>query len=187
MRIYNENIIGKFIRSEWSKTINYLHTHFALSQEDCEDVFQDAMLILHEQLKTNDKELTCSLSTYFTSICKNKAHEKQRANCKETVADETALTLLDDISDTKVDELLEFCSDPADSLIERKESLVRQIVGSLPEPCDKLLWGHFRDNYTMQTMVEMYGYSSVGYVKVTSHRCREKFRIRFEEECKELF
>jgi len=40
-------------------------------EEDVEDLFQDGILVLFNQIKKDDLVLTCKLSTYFYSICRN--------------------------------------------------------------------------------------------------------------------
>ena len=39
--------LNKFASDEWDKTLAYLQGTFSLSRSDCEDVFQDAFIILH--------------------------------------------------------------------------------------------------------------------------------------------
>ena len=75
--------------------------------------------------------------------------------------------MLDEIKDDKLDSLI--AMDPETSLIESKEAIARQIVRDLPQPCDDLLWGFFRDNYSLKTLADILG-KTVGYVKVTKHR-----------------
>ena len=73
------------------------------------------------------------------------------------------------------------------SYIEKKEELVRNIVRNLPSPCDEILWGYYRDGYSMKTLAEKFDYASETSAKVTKHRCCEKFRFRFNEMVKSLF
>lgn len=70
--------------------------------------------------------------------------------------------MLDEIKDDKLDSLI--AMDPETSLIESKEAIARQIVRDLPQPCDDLLWGFFRDNYSLKTLADILG-KTVGYVK----------------------
>lgn len=47
---------------------------------DAEDLFQDAMLVLVEKLRTDDFYLTASINTYLYAICKNLWFKKLRGN-----------------------------------------------------------------------------------------------------------
>lgn len=122
------------------------------------------------------------------SICRNKALEMLRGSAKSVnVESEMSLTLMDgEVQSEKIEALLAL--DNGDETIEaQKEELVRTIVKDLPSPCNELLWGFYRDNLSMKSLAEMFNYSSEGVVKVTKHRCCEKFRARYNELCNKLF
>lgn len=182
---YTEKILSDFAIKEWLKARNFLKTHFGLSEEDCEDVFQEAFIILFNQNKDGKlKDLKSSLSTYFISICKNKAHELIRSkNYSLNVSEDVDLDILDPINEEKINTLLTFDQDAA--LIERKNALARQIVQDLPKPCKELLWGFFRDGLSLKTLSETLS-KTVGYVKVTKHRCQEKFRRNYASKINNL-
>ena len=75
-----------------------------------------------------------------------------------------------------------------DEQIERRKSaLVRQIVRDLPEPCSSLLWGFYRDGFSMKTLASMLNYASESSVKVTKHRCCDKFKKRYSQLVEKLF
>ena len=189
--------LNKFAAQQWDKILAYLQGKFSMSRTDCEDVFQESFIILHK--KINDGELTLTdkqstlyigtakLSTYFTIICQNKAHEKTRQNGKTVnVIDEFPNTQKDEFEDERIDRLLAL-EDNTEQIEERKDAIVREIVSKLPSPCDKILWGFYRDGFSMKTLATMYNYTSEGSVKVTKHRCTEKFKARFLEVSKHLF
>lgn len=121
------------------------------------------------------------------AICKNKTLEllRSRGNFVSSsfeVNVSGSITFLDE----QVDKILMLESDD-EILQERKEALVRNIVRDLPSPCDELLWGYYRDGFSMKDLAEKLNYASENTVKVTKHRCCEKFRNRFNECLKSLF
>lgn len=84
--------LSTFAEEQWHKVLNYLGRTFNLPREDCQDVFQDAFIVLYDQI--NEGRLTplkCSLSTYFTSICRYKALELLRHNNRSITTDYTNL------------------------------------------------------------------------------------------------
>ena len=85
----------------------------------------------------------------------------------------------DQFLETNVNKVLSYDEDTI--AVERKESLVRDIVRNLPSPCNELLWGFYRDGLSMKEIAERYGYSSENTAKVTKHRCCDKFKKRFSE------
>ena len=179
--------LNKFAAEQWDKTLAYLQGTFSLSRTDCEDIFQDAFIVLHKKITSGELALTAKLSTYFIGICRNKAYEKMRSTGKVlNIIDEYPQTTKDEFEDERIDKLLAL-EDDTEQIEARKEAIVREIVSKLPEPCDKILWGFYRDGFSMKTLATMYNYKSEGSVKVTKHRCGEKFKSRFMELSNYLF
>lgn len=184
---YSEQLLSEFAQKEWGKAKAYLTKHFtSFSEMECEDIFQESFVVLFQNNRKGKLDnLSCSLSTYFMSICRNKALELQRAKSHSlNVGTDSELDMLDEIKDDKLDSLI--AMDPETSLVESKEAIARQIVRDLPQPCDDLLWGFFRNNYSLKTLADILG-KTVGYVKVTKHRCQEKFRKHWNDLAKNLF
>lgn len=182
------SLLDKFDAKQREKTIAFLKGQFALSEYDCDDIYQDSFLTLYENIKSGKlKELTCSVTTYFTSICKNKAMEFLRKNGKQASLDYDIPEICDHtFLDDKIESILSLDAEDK-SIIEKKEELVRNIVRNLSAPCDDILWGYYRDGYSLKALAEKYDYASESSAKVTKHRCCEKFRVRYNELVKSLF
>ena len=186
---YTERELNTFAAKEWPKVLNFLKNRFGIHEDDCKDIFQESFIILYTNVlsgKLND--MTASLSTYFTSICKNKALEFLRGSARYVNVDsEMSLSLMDgEVKNEKIEALLAL--DEGDSAIEaQKEELVQSIVKDLPSPCNELLWGFYRDNLSIRALADMFNYSSESSAKVTKHRCCEKFRARYIKLCNKLF
>ena len=179
--------LNKFAAEQWDKTLAYLQGTFSMSRSDCEDIFQDSFIVLYKKITSGELALTAKLSTYFIGICRNKAYEKIRSLGKElNIIDDYPSSTKDEFEDERIDRLLAL-EDDTEQIEARKEAVVREIVSKLPEPCDKILWGFYRDGFSMKTLATMYNYKSEGSVKVTKHRCGEKFKSRFMELSNYLF
>lgn len=185
-----KSILDSFVRTQHDKTIAYLKANFTISDDDCEDIFQDSFIILHRNIQDGKLDkLTSSVSTYFMAICRNKTLELLRSK-RKYVSKVSEPRFNDDRSidfaTDKVESILMLDSDDY-AAVEEKEALVRKIVMDLPTPCNELLWGYYRDGLTMKTLAKKFNYASENAVKVTKHRCCEKFRIRFNDLLKQLF
>ena len=174
--------LNQFAAKQWDKTLAYLQGQFTMSRSDCEDIFQESFIILYRNILDGKLEgLSSSLSTYFTAICRNKAFEFIRSSGKTlNIIDDNPNTTKDESEDERIDRLLAL-EDDTEQIELRKAALIRDIVRDLPEPCDKILWGFYRDGFSMKTLAQMYNYKSEGSMKVTKHRCSEKFKNRFLE------
>ena len=179
--------LNQFAADQWDKTLAYLQGTFAMSRSDCEDIFQEAFIVLYKKIIDGELTLTAKLSTYFIGICRNKAYEKMRGMGKElNIIDDYPNSTKDEYEDDRIDRLLAL-EDNNEQIEARKEAIGREIVSNLPAPCDKILWGFYRDGFSMKTLAIMYNYKSEGSVKVTKHRCGEKFKARFMELSHLLF
>lgn len=180
--------LGKFAAEQWHKTLLFLRKNFPLSEDDCKDVFQESFLILHRNIgegKTDN--LKSSLSTYFIGICRNKAMEMLRSKSKNVESSSIDSVFTENgVQPDKAKKLLDIYDSVSD-VEEEKEKIVQRIVNALPSPCNELLWGFYRDNFNMKTLADMFGYGSENSVKVTKHRCCEKFRRRYKEISQRLF
>lgn len=183
---YSEKVLAEYTQKEWNKIHGYLKKHFRLSDEDCDDVFQEAFIVLFKNNREGKiKNMGNSLSTYFTRICHNKALEFLRKQGRYLdINEDDTFEVLAEAKDDKLANLITL--DPDLSLREAKEAIARQIVRDLPEPCNKLLWGYFRDGHKLKTLAEMLN-KTEGYIKGTKHNCQEKFRNRWHELVKDLF
>ena len=186
---YTERELNTFAAKEWPKVLNFLKNRFGIHEDDCKDIFQESFITLYTNVLSEKlNNMTASLSTYFISICKNKALEFLRGSARSVNVDsEMSLSLMDgEVKDEKIEALLAL--DDGDSALEaQKEELVQTIVKDLPSPCNELLWGFYRDNLSMRALADMFNYSSESSAKVTKHRCCEKFRARYIELCNKLF
>ncbi len=187
---YSPETLNAFASKQWEKTLAFLQGQFSLSRPDCEDVFQEAFIILQQNILDGKlADMTASLATYFNSICRNKAFELMRQNGKTlNIIDEYPDATKDEFEDERIDRLLALENENDDEDVERRKlALVRQIVKNLPEPCDSLLWGVYRDGFSMKTLASMLNYASENSVKVTKHRCCDKFKKRYKEIVERIF
>ena len=187
----NERKLEKFAKEQWQKTRAYLISRYSLSEDECADVFQDSLVILWKNInenKVDSKDLGLSSSTYFMTICRNKTMELLRSKSKYVTTPYEINPNKDhhDYQEDQVERILSL-EDARENVQKEKEALVRDIVKNLPSPCNELLWGYYGDGYSMKILAEMFNYASENAVKVTKHRCCEKFRIRYSEMSKSLF
>ena len=179
-------VLTEFAKKYQDRTLTYLHNAFSLGKEDCEDVFQEASIILYQDAgKGKLDNLTSSLYTYFIGICRNKAHEQLRANGK------AQLPSIDELSGEENEHHYNMVLNKADKILNiidtnekaehERSSIVQDMVSRLPSPCNEILWSYYRDGLSMKAIAQMFKYASEGVAKVKKHRCQERFRERYED------
>lgn len=189
----NEEQVTHFFDEQRPRVMAYLRKTFTvLSMEDCEDLVQQAAIELWEQSKAGRlDQLTASLSTYYCGICRTLALAllKERKASPVVPIEEICHEVDADDGQRRVEYLIrldEESQDADEALSRRKDALVRQIVRTLPPPCDKLLWGRYRDGLSMSLLATLCHYATEAVVRVTSHNCRKKFAARYAKEVKRI-
>ena len=186
-----EKKLEKCAKEQWQKTRSFLISRYSLSEDECADVFQDSLVILWRNInenKVDSKDLGLSSSTYFMTICRNKTMELLRSKSKYVTTPYEIKPSKDFqvFQENQVEKILSL-EDAHENIQKEKEALVRDIVKNLPSPCNELLWGYYGDGHSIKMHEKMFNYASENAVKVTKHRCCEKFRVRYSEMRKSLF
>lgn len=174
--------LNAFFMEQRPKVTCLLKRDYNLGAEDAEDIFQEASLALYHNIHDGKlKELTASLSTYFVRICINQAMNFIRDKKERIRLDDILPVIRDDeYNEEKVNELTDLCSD-SDEIYADYEIHMERLVKQLPDPCEKLLWGFYRDRLSMKEMAAMLAYKSEAVVKVTKMRCINKLKVKFME------
>ncbi len=66
-----QGYVVKFITREYLPAIRYMIGRMGGSQQDVEDIFQEALMSIIKKVDNNNLKLTCSFSTYLYAVCKN--------------------------------------------------------------------------------------------------------------------
>lgn len=188
-----EKKIEKFVKEQWQKARISLLNRYSLSEDECADVLNDSLVILWQNIKGNKVGMDCmgskekTSATYFMTICRNKTMELLRSKNRFTNIspkqdqDKETIQFLPD----KIETILAFDEDNSEYQ-EEKDDLVRSIIKDLPSPCNELLWGYYGNGDSIRDLAQDYYKGSESAVKVTKHRCTNKFRERFNIEYQKL-
>lgn len=172
----NASILNQFYKENFSLVRHLIITNSG-SEDDAQDVFQEAMVILYRKLKTEDIVFTSSLSTYLYSVARlvwlKELHRKSKNNV--------------DFTDT-LDEFIQHDKELPD-IIERNERLrlYREKFEQLSEDCKTIL-RMFLNNIPVREITISMGYSSDQHTKNRRYRCKKTLisKIRNSNKFKEL-
>lgn len=135
------------------------------------DIFQDALIVLYENVNKPEFKLSCSIQTYLNSICRNQVlirltHSK-KYDVRSAVANEEYLENITDwFDDTKLVDN-ERVTVLKDVFIEMKTS---------EQKCYDILVRFFYFNQTMDKIAEALGYTNADNAKNQKYRCQEKLK-----------
>ncbi len=175
-------VLNAFANEQRESSVGWLKAK-GMSQDDAEDLFQESFITLYDQLRTGYlSEMPHSLAAYFHGIVQNKLKEHYRRVQKVLDTEEEK-----DVAEFNEDFLNEVLAQEDSRQVERKEAAVREVVRNLPEPCNKLLWGFYFDELSMQDLAVRLGYKSANSVKVMKSRCMDKFEAAIKLIYNEMF
>lgn len=142
------------------------------TQQDAEDIFQEAMIVLIEKLKQDDFELSASLKTYVMAICKNLWFKHLRDNKKHTISE-----LPDNFSD-------DFFEDIALSIDKEKTYWDRlsSYLSNVSDHCKKLLDMFYFERKTIDEIQKHFGYSTKHNAQNQKYKCVEQVKAQREKD-----
>lgn len=159
----NDNLILQYIYKNFFYKINFFIKKNSGDDEDSNDIFQEAIIILYRKLKANDLVLDCSFETYLYSVCRFlwlKQLEK-RKNEREKIQDNHEFN--EDIYDRSLEETAE---------MNEKYSLYQKHFKNLGKDCQKILQLFF-DKVPLKQIAQVMGFQSEKYAKKRKYKCKE--------------
>ena len=165
---------------QFLKKINYQ----SYDRIDIEDIFQDAIIILYEKIRSNDFVLTSSLQTYLNSVCrfqllnkleKNNAVEFYDNNENDDVESEDSMRFNPLITDSL--EEFEDSTEQQYNAIEKALERMKAAGGHCYELLT-LFWYHRK---SMTELTEIFGYTNSNNTKNQKAKCQKRLeKITFD-------
>lgn len=159
----NDTIVLQFIYKNFYSKINFFIKKNSGDDDDANDVFQEAIIIIFRKLKANDLVLDCSFDTYLYSVCRFlwlKQLDKRKIE-KEKIKDNH------DYHEDIYDDGLEKVAD----LNERYRLYQKHFI-NLGKDCQKILQLYF-DKVPLKNIAQIMGFKSEKYAKKRKFKCKE--------------
>jgi RNA polymerase sigma factor (sigma-70 family) len=138
------------------------------SADDAKDVFQEAMIVLYEKVRSGTFELNCQIKTYVYSVCRRLWLKR--------------LQQMDRFSPSV--ENLEATVHVEEEIEEHERRNVEyetmdKAIGSLGEPCKSLLEAYYLQKRTMQEIAANFGYTNADNAKNQKYKCLMRLKKIF--------
>lgn len=143
------------------------------TQDDAQDIFQEAMIVLYEKAKSGTFELNCQLKTYIYSVCRRlwlkKLQQQQRyypelGGLAETVPVEDEMEALGQLNN--------------------ELHLMEKAMQHLGEPCRSLLEAFYLQKQNMTDIASHFGYTNADNAKNQKYKCLARLKKLFFAEYK---
>ena len=143
------------------------------SSDDAKDIFQEAMIILYEKVRSGNFELTCQIKTYVYSVSRRLWLKRlQQLNRFQIEVDGTGETV------------------PVEDELESHEKLNSEFVlmdkglSSLGEPCKGLLEAYYLQKRSMNEIAAAFGYTNADNAKTQKYKCLMRLKKFFFDQYK---
>jgi RNA polymerase sigma factor (sigma-70 family) len=159
----NDTIILQYIYKNFYSAINFFVKKNNGDDDDANDVFQEAIIIIYRKLKANDLVLDCTFETYLYSVCRFlwlKQLDKRRME-KEKIKDNHEYN--DDIYDDGFEKVVD---------LNDRYRLYQKHFANLGTDCQKILQLYF-DKVPLRNIAQIMGFKSEKYAKKRKFKCKE--------------
>lgn len=138
------------------------------NEDDAKDVYQEAIIVLYNKIKSGNFELSSKLKTYLYSVSRRIWLKKLAQQSKKTnnISEfENVLVVEDDME-----------------LHEQKDMQFNKMkiaLESLGEPCKTIVEDFYIHNLSMQAICEKFGYTNTDNAKTQKYKCLQRLKKIF--------
>ncbi|HMG67013.1 MAG TPA: sigma-70 family RNA polymerase sigma factor [Chitinophagaceae bacterium] len=138
------------------------------SSDDAKDIFQEAMIVLYEKVRSGTFELNCLIKTYVYSV-------SRRLWLKRLHQMNHYAPALEDLQETVQveDEIAE------NERINGEFLVMEKAINSLGEPCKSLLEAYYLERKNMQDIALSFGYTNADNAKNQKYKCLVRLKKIF--------
>lgn len=141
--------------------------------EDAKDIFQEAMIVLYEKVKSGSFELNCLIKTYLYSVCRRlwlkRLNQMQRFPNTAEAAEDIA----------PVEEDMAKHEERNDEFV-----LMERAMHGLGEPCKTLLEAYYLEKKSMMDIAAAFGYTNADNAKNQKYKCLMRLKKIFFDQYK---
>jgi RNA polymerase sigma factor (sigma-70 family) len=138
--------------------------------EDAQDIYQEALIILHRKITTEGFQLTAKLSTYLYSVCRFLWKDELKKRNKLSMVEFNEE--IDKAEESELGGLLEE---------ENKLKLAEKVINELGDRCRELLLLFYSGTMKLKDIAKKMGYNSENTTKNQKYKCLESAKKRLKE------
>ena len=159
----NDTVVLQYIYKNFYSKINFFIKKNSGDDDDANDIFQEAIIIMYRKLKANELVLDCTFETYLYSVSRFlwlKQLEKRKLE-KEKIKDNHEYN--DDIYDDGLEKVVD---------LNERYRLFQNHFANLGKDCQKILQLYF-DKVPLKNIAQIMGFKSEKYAKKRKFKCKE--------------
>ena len=164
----NDNAHSYIYLKHKTYCINFLFNKGSL-ENDAQDIYQDATIILYEKVQNPEFRLTCSIQTYLNSVCYYQLLSKAKSNYAKKIVH------AEDIDENVKDwfeEETELTNEKIEKLLKEYENW--KVIG---HKCYERLRLFYYEKLSMKEIASRLGFSDAVSAKSQIDKCRSRLKI----------
>ncbi len=137
-------------------------------EDDAKDVYQEAIIVLYNKIKSGSFELSSKLKTYIYSVSRRIWLKKLAQHSKKSsnIADfEDVLAVEEDLEQHEHKDM--------------QFDKMKVALESLGEPCKTIIEDFYINNQSMQEICEKFGYTNADNAKTQKYKCLQRLKKLF--------
>ncbi|WP_316765648.1 sigma-70 family RNA polymerase sigma factor [Pedobacter frigiditerrae] len=137
-------------------------------EDDAKDVYQEAIIVLYNKIKTGNFELSSKLKTYIYSVSRRIWLKKLAQHSKKTnnIADFEDVLVVDEDVEQHEQKDMQF-------------DKMKVALESLGEPCKTIIQDFYINSLSMQDICEKFGYTNTDNAKTQKYKCLQRLKKLF--------
>ncbi|MES1219705.1 MAG: sigma-70 family RNA polymerase sigma factor [Bacteroidota bacterium] len=141
--------------------------------DDAKDIFQEAMIVLYEKVRSGNFELSCLIKTYVYSV-------SRRLWLKRLQQLSRYLPEVEGLAETvSVEEDME-----SHEKLNTEFGLMEKGLAGLGEPCKSLLEAYYLQKRSMSEIATTFGYTNADNAKTQKYKCLMRLKKFFFDQYK---
>ena len=138
------------------------------TEAEAKDVFQEAVIVLYDNARQHDFELTSRLKTYLYSVCRRlwlKQLTGKGRTFHDVAAYEDVIAVDEDLARHEEKDL--------------QLDMMEKALDGLGEPCRTIIRDFYMENRSMQEICDKFGYTNAENAKNQKYKCLQRLRKLF--------
>jgi RNA polymerase sigma factor (sigma-70 family) len=174
----SDEALTQLYRRYFPMVLHFVTTNSG-NEDDAKDIYQEALIVLYEKVRSGSLELHCQLKTYLYSVGR-RLWLKQLAQRSRYMVRDVETPVSDDVA-------LEHLHDDLAVHEERDRQfdLMADSLDRLGEPCRTLLEDFYIQHLSMQDITEKFGYTNADNAKTQKYKCLMRLKRLFFSEYKQ--
>ena len=178
---YKMDLAQEFMQPDINRPVRYLYEHYfedaateiklrGGSDDDAADMFQEAVLILIEKIKTGKFRQESSIKTFLVGIARNLWLFEKRT--RERRSSREMLYTISEGSDINTEDL-----DIGERIFSKSNTDVLQtLFKQVGEVCSKILIGFYYENSSMKNLLQRFHFDNEQVLRNRKSRCMKKLK-----------